>query len=72
MVLDPLAQASEAGVCGIIGIVVDPPGRAMAEQYVRGREAARQPCGLRLRELVGAVPVSNASLEAGEAPLADL
>src|SRR4051794_21414759 len=46
----PLAKGDEADVGGVVRVVVDAVGRAVAEDDVGGRQLADQPRGLALRE----------------------
>src|SRR6202008_4528880 len=67
MVVDPPAQALEADVRGVVGVVVDPERRAVAEQHVGRREPPGELARLALAVLVrGALAVAHAALEAGD------
>ena len=65
--VDPVAQAVEADVRRVVGVVVDAARRAVADQHVGGRQPPREPRRLALRVVVrAAAAVADAALEAGE------
>jgi hypothetical protein len=70
--VNPAAQRAEAGMGGVVRLVVHAPRRAVAEQHVGRRQPLDEHVGLLLRVLVGPLAVADAALEAGEAPAADL